>query len=50
MRPHDTALIADGFARYGLKREVLRVLTGLYDASFSFDMQRMPELFCGFER
>jgi glycogen debranching enzyme len=48
--PHDNALIADGLARYKLKDEALRVLRGLYDASFFFDLQRVPELFCGFER
>jgi glycogen debranching enzyme len=48
--PHDNALIAHGFARYGLKDEVLKVLTGLLEASNFFDLHRMPELFCGFIR
>jgi glycogen debranching enzyme len=48
--PHDNALIAAGLARYGRKAEVLRVLTGLFDASLSFDLHRLPELFCGFGR
>src|SRR5262249_55845886 len=34
----------------GLKESVVRVLTGLFDASLCFDLHRMPELFCGFER
>ena len=48
--PHDNALIAAGFARYGLQGAVDRVFTGLFDASFHFDQQRFPELFCGFAR
>ncbi|MCH9046985.1 MAG: amylo-alpha-1,6-glucosidase [SAR324 cluster bacterium] len=48
--PHDTALIAQGFARYGLKEESLKVLTGLMDASLFMEMHRLPELFCGFRR
>lgn len=48
--PHDNAVIAWGFARYGLKRHVLDVLSGLFDASVFVDLHRMPELFCGFRR
>jgi len=48
--PHDNALIAAGLARYNFKQEALQLLTGLFDAANHFDLQRMPELFCGFER
>ena len=48
--PHDNALIAAGMARYGLKDAVLKVLTGLFDASLFVDLHRLPELFCGFRR
>jgi glycogen debranching enzyme len=48
--PHDNAVIARGMARYGLKAAAARVLTGLFDASLHMDLQRMPELFCGFHR
>jgi glycogen debranching enzyme len=48
--PHDNALIALGFARYGLQHEAQRILTGLFDASLYMDLRRMPELFCGFAR
>jgi len=48
--PHDNALIAAGFARYGLAREATKVLSGLLDASLFFDLHRLPELFCGFPR
>jgi glycogen debranching enzyme len=48
--PHDNALIAAGFARYGLKDETIKVLTALFDASRFCDLHRLPELFCGFHR
>lgn len=48
--PHDNALIAAGFARYGLKDEAARILTGLFDATLFLDLRRLPELFCGFPR
>jgi glycogen debranching enzyme len=48
--PHDNALIALGFARYGRKRSVERVFTGLFDAATYMEMRRLPELFCGFQR
>jgi len=48
--PHDNALIALGLARYGFKEECLQLLTGFLDASLFIDQQRMPELFCGFDR
>ncbi len=46
--PHDNALIAYGLSRYGFWESVLKVLTGLFDASLFIDLHRMPELFCGF--
>jgi glycogen debranching enzyme len=48
--PHDNALIAQGFARYGLREPLARVATALYDASQAMDLHRLPELFCGFHR
>jgi len=48
--PHDNALIALGFARYGFKEEAARVFSGLFDASLYADLRRLPELFCGFAR
>ena len=48
--PHDNALIAHGFARYGLKEPAVEVLRGMFDASLFLDLHRLPELFCGFER
>ena len=48
--PHDNALIALGFARYGLKQSVARVFTGLFEAASYLELRRLPELFCGFQR
>jgi len=48
--PHDNALIAAGMAHYGLKQGVLKILTGLFDASLFLELRRLPELFCGFPR
>jgi glycogen debranching enzyme len=48
--PHDNALIALGFARYGLKPAVMRVFKGLFDAATYMELRRLPELFCGFRR
>ncbi len=48
--PHDNALIAYGLARYGYKTAANQIFSGLLDASKFFDLARLPELFCGFER
>jgi len=48
--PHDNALIALGFAHYGLTEPLLRVLSGLFDASGYLELKRLPELLCGFAR
>jgi len=48
--PHDNSIIAAGFAEYGHKREVVQLLTALFDCSHSLDLLRMPELFCGLAR
>src|SRR5256885_1206907 len=48
--PHDNALIALGFARYGPRASVERIFKGLFDAATYMEMRRLPELFCGFQR
>ena len=48
--PHDNALIAWGLARYGETRAAARLLAGLFEAGQFFELNRMPELFCGFPR
>jgi glycogen debranching enzyme len=48
--PHDNAMIAAGFARYGFRYAAARVFEGLFEASVHMDLRRLPELFCGFPR
>jgi glycogen debranching enzyme len=48
--PHDNAMIAAGFARYGHKDAVDRVFRSLFDAASYMDLRRLPELYCGFQR
>jgi glycogen debranching enzyme len=48
--PHDVSLIAAGFSKYGFRKETLQLTAALFDASLFIDLQRLPELFCGFDR
>jgi glycogen debranching enzyme len=48
--PHDNALIAAGFARYGKREETARLFESLFAASTYMDLRRLPELICGFPR
>lgn len=48
--PHDNALIAYGMARYGFKEAASRVLDALFEVSNFVELNRLPELFCGFDR
>jgi glycogen debranching enzyme len=48
--PHDNALVAAGFARYGATARAAQVLSALFDASAAVEDRRLPELFCGFAR
>lgn len=48
--PHDTAIVAGGMARYGFKEDALELLRSMFDATLFLELQRLPELFCGFER
>ncbi len=48
--PHDNALVAEGFARYGFREEATAVIEGLFEAGKRFPDARLPELFCGFAR
>ncbi|NWK98885.1 amylo-alpha-1,6-glucosidase [Sphingobium lactosutens] len=48
--PHDNALIAAGFSRYGYQRQAAQIFEGLFGAATYVDMMRLPELFCGFPR
>jgi glycogen debranching enzyme len=48
--PHDNALIALGFARYGHKTAIEPVFKGTFEAATYMELRRLPELFCGFQR
>jgi glycogen debranching enzyme len=48
--PHDNSLIAWGLSRYGHMAGVQKIFEGLFKAAIHNDMERLPELFCGFER
>ncbi|HUG62785.1 MAG TPA: amylo-alpha-1,6-glucosidase [Methylomirabilota bacterium] len=48
--PHDNALIALGFARYGLKSAATRLFESISAAGLYQDLNRLPELYCGFIR
>ena len=48
--PHDNGLIAMGLARYGLGEAALQIWKAQFEASTHFDLNRVPELFCGFPR
>lgn len=48
--PHDNSLIAYGLSIYQKKHEALEILNALFDSSNYMTFQRLPELFCGFDR
>jgi glycogen debranching enzyme len=48
--PHDNALIAAGFLRYGFEDAARRMLSGILEAAMHFENYRLPELFAGFWR
>jgi glycogen debranching enzyme len=48
--PHDNALIGFGCAQAPEKSLACQILSGLFEASIFLDLQRMPELFCGFKK
>jgi hypothetical protein len=45
--PHDNAMIAGGFRRYGFDAEAARVAKGTFDAADRLSGYRLPELFAG---
>ena len=48
--PHDNAMIALGFARYGLASAASQLFSAMFEAAAHQDLRRLPELFCGFTR
>jgi glycogen debranching enzyme len=48
--PHDNALIGLGFSLYGFQRQSCEILHALFEVSRDVELQRVPELFCGFHK
>jgi glycogen debranching enzyme len=48
--PHDNALIAFGFRRYGFDAEANRIAADITTASSYFALSQMPELYAGIQR
>jgi glycogen debranching enzyme len=48
--PHDSAIAAAGFRRYGFDAAAAEVAAGIFDAVAMFASARPPELFAGFSR
>src|SRR5262249_57838900 len=48
--PYDNAMASLCFCIYGHKAAALSVLEHFFLASLSFELRRMPELFCGFPK
>jgi glycogen debranching enzyme len=48
--PHDNAIIATGFRRYGLEEPAREVWAGIVAAALQFPTYRLPEVFSGFRR
>lgn len=48
--PHDTLAAAAGMCRYGLLREAHTLIRSVLEAASCFEGDRLPELFCGFDR
>jgi glycogen debranching enzyme len=48
--PHDNAMIADGFRRYGFYDEAMQVFNGVLAAAMNFNEFQLPELYSGFSR
>ncbi len=48
--PHDNAILAAGFARYGAKAGAAAIFDGVMRAATYMEDRRIPELYCGFRR
>jgi len=48
--PHDNSMILLGLSKLGKQREASIVINGLIDAAAHFEYDRLPELFCGYDK
>src|ERR1700684_4740260 len=47
--PHDNALIAVGFRRYGFAAEAASITRGISEAASHFQLNQLPELYAGID-
>ncbi|PYZ99018.1 amylo-alpha-1,6-glucosidase [Alteribacter lacisalsi] len=47
--PHDNSMVILGMSRSGHKYQAAKAMKGLIDSAHSFEYDRLPELFCGYE-
>ncbi|PZE21120.1 amylo-alpha-1,6-glucosidase [Paenibacillus xerothermodurans] len=48
--PHDNSMIILGLSKYGRQAQANTVIAGLIDAADHFEYERLPELFCGYDK
>jgi glycogen debranching enzyme len=48
--PHDNAMIGLGLSLYGFQNKTCQILEALFHVSRDVELQRLPELFCGFHK
>ena len=48
--PHDNAIIAAGFRRYGFAKEAAAIARCISDAASHFQLNQLPELYAGLQR
>jgi len=48
--PHDNAIIAAGFRKYGFDEAARKIYQDIFDAAIRFKHSRLPELFGGYSR
>jgi glycogen debranching enzyme len=47
---HDNAIVGEGMRRIGRTEDMKKIMHGILDVSFNYPDNRLPELFCGFDR
>jgi glycogen debranching enzyme len=48
--PHDNSMILLGMSKIGRQVKANKVINGLIEASAHFEYDRLPELFCGYDK
>ncbi|GIN84900.1 amylo-alpha-1,6-glucosidase [Heyndrickxia sporothermodurans] len=48
--PHDNSMILLGMSKLGFNQDAKLVIKGLIEAAADFEYDRLPELFCGYEK